>query len=128
MPQTVAEDVLLGDDLVTEQKRLDGESSERQTILGRYENRMRTDWEAAEHATQVAGEAIQLAHQLGSTHLPARLVDALCATALPSDKIRAAHKRLSDSYGSWQKATQELKPLLALDALPGVDKALEECA
>src|SRR6202011_3905733 len=83
VPATVAEDVAVGRDLLGDKTRLEGEKPTRQTILGRYENGMDTDWEAAERATKVAVEALQLAHQLGCSNLPARLVDALCATTPP---------------------------------------------
>jgi hypothetical protein len=128
MPDTVAEDVALGRDLVAEKARLEGEGPKRQTILGRYENGMNTDWDAADRATRVAAEAIQLVHQLGCSTLPARLVDALCATTPPAEKIRAAFKRLNDSVGFWQHATQDVKALLPVESLPHTGEELDECA
>src|SRR5207253_222464 len=106
-----------------EKVRLEGEGQKRKALLGRYEQGLDTDWEAAERATRVAAEAIQLMHQLGCSNLPARFVDALCATAPPAEKIRAAFKRLNDSFGAWQHATQELKAFLPLESLPNVGAA-----
>jgi hypothetical protein len=128
VPDTMAEDVALARDLVAEKTRLEGERPARQAILGRYENGIDTDWDAADRAAKLAAEAIQLAHQLGCSNLPSRLVDSLCATTPPQEKIRAAYKRLNDSFGTWQHATQELTALLPVEALPGAGEELEECA
>lgn len=128
VPATVAEDVALGRDLLAEKKRLESERPARQGILGRYEKGLDTDWDAADRATRVAVEAIQLVHELGSAALPGRFVDALSASTPPPEKIRAAFTRLNDSYGVWHHATLELKAALPLNELPGAGEALEECA
>jgi very-short-patch-repair endonuclease len=128
VPDTVAEDVTMGRDMLADKIRLEGEAPRRQKVLGRYEKGMETDWEAVDRATKVTAEAIQLSHQLGSANLPARLVDALCATAPPTEKIRAAFKRLNDSFASWQHATNELKGLLPLGSVPSTGEELDECA
>src|SRR5262249_36929287 len=93
-PDSRARGGALGRDLVADKTRLEGQGGQRQKILGRYENGMDTDWDAVDRATRLASEAIQLAPQLGCQGLPARLVDALCATTPPAEKIRAAFKRL----------------------------------
>lgn len=128
VPDTIAEDVTLGRDLLREKARLEAERQARQQVIGRYEKGMDTDWDAAERALRVATEAIQLAHHLGCSGLPARLVDALCSTAPPQDKIRAAVKRLDDSFGVWIHLTDELRAILPVDSLPGVGEPLDECA
>src|SRR5262249_33449645 len=98
VPETVAEDVALGRDLKAEQTRLDAELAERQKSIGRYEKGMETDWEATERAVKIATEAVQIVREFGSNELPARFVDALCATSPPQEKIKAAFKRLNDSF------------------------------
>lgn len=126
--RSVAADVAVGGALQADKLRLDGERPRRQAVLGRYENGMDTDWESAERATKFAAEALQLAHQLGCSSLPARLVDSLCATTPPQEKIRAAFKRLNDSFSHWHHATQELHELLPTDAMPGFSEELDACS
>ncbi|MBI3407077.1 MAG: DUF4011 domain-containing protein [Planctomycetes bacterium] len=128
VPETVAEDVALGRDVMVDKTRLDAEMAQRQTIIGRYEKGMDTDWEATERATRIATEAVQIAHDLGCIDLPARFVDALCATSPPQEKIRAAFKRLNESFGPWQHSTDELKAVLPMDSLPQVGEALDDSA
>ncbi len=127
-PDSVAEDVMLGRELMTEKAKLEAAAPERRAILGRYERGLDTDWELAERATKVARESLQLARQLGCSSLPARLVDALCATTPPADKIRAGLKRLNDSVAAWQHGTQELQTLLPTESVPEVGEELDECA
>jgi hypothetical protein len=128
MPATIWEDVAVARDLMTEKARLEADQPQRQAVLGRYEKGLDTDVEAADRATRVAAEAVELVHALGCEALPARLVDALCAGMPAPEKVRAAAKRLQDSLASWLHATQELKSSLPMDALPATDEPLEESA
>jgi len=128
LPETWWEDALAARDLMRQKAGLDTEQPARQAALGRYEKRFDTDFDAAERATRIAAEAVELAHNLDCQALPGRLVEALAATAAPSEKIRAALKRLHDSLGAWQHATDELKAYLPMDTVPGTGVRLEESA
>jgi REase_MTES_1575/AAA domain len=46
----------------------------------------------------------------------------------PPEKIRAAVKRLNESFVAWAHLTQELQAILPMARLPGVGEPLEECA
>lgn len=128
VPPTVAEDVVLARDLKAEKARLDVDMPCRQPIMGRYEKGMDSDWEAADRAARIAAEAVAIVNDLDSTELPARLVDALCATAPPPEKIRSAYNRLHESFGAWQHATDELKSVLPMESLPDLDGPLDDGA
>ena len=125
---TVAQEVQAGSEVLAEKTRLEAEQPKRQNLLGRYENGLDTDLEAAEKGTRVAAEAVELVHKLGFTTLPPRFVDVLCGGSAPPEKIRAAAKRLHDSLAAWQHATQELKNYLPMEHLPRTGAALEESA
>src|SRR5262249_44306175 len=75
MPGTIRQDVVIARDMVHEQKRIEAEQPARQAVLGRYEKGLATDFDAAERATRVAAEAVDLAHSLECESLPARLID-----------------------------------------------------
>ncbi|MCI0379663.1 MAG: DUF4011 domain-containing protein, partial [Gemmataceae bacterium] len=128
LPDGVAEDVALGAALLKEKARFESEQPKRRAILGRYERGLDTDWDKADKATKTAIEAIQIAKELGSLELPARLLDALSATAAPQDKIRAAVKRLDESFAAWHRLTLDLKNVLPMDQVPGVAEPLDESA
>ncbi|MCI0637996.1 MAG: DUF4011 domain-containing protein [Gemmataceae bacterium] len=128
LPDTVAEDVALGAALLKEKARFEQDQPKRRTVLGRYERGLDTDWDKADKATKTAVEAIAIARELGSNELPPRLVDALSATAAPQDKIRAAVKRLDESFAAWHRLTLELKHVLPMDQVPAVAEPLDECA
>jgi len=125
---TVAKDVQVGSEVLAEKNRLEAEQPKRQNVLGRYERGLDTDLESADKGTRVAAEAVELVHKLGFASLPPRFVDVLCGGAAPPEKIRAAAKRLHDSLGAWQHATQELKDFLPMEQLPGAGAPLEESA
>jgi hypothetical protein len=125
---SVAQEVQAGSEVQDEKTRLEAEQPKRLNVLGRYERGLETDLEAAEKGSRVAAEAVELVHKLGFTSLPPRFVDVLCGGAAPPEKIRAAAKRLHDSLGAWQHATQELKDILPLEQLPGIGAPLEESA
>ena len=59
-PATMAEDIVVASDLMKEKTRLDGERTARKALLGRYENGMATDCDAAARATRIAEEAVEL--------------------------------------------------------------------
>jgi Protein of unknown function (DUF4011) len=128
LPSTWWQDVTTAGDLMRQKATLDAEQPARQAVLGRYEKGLATDVDAAERATRIAAEALDLARELGCSSLAGRLVEALSTTARPADKIRAALKRLHDSLGAWQHATDELKASLPMSQLPSSDAPLEECA
>jgi hypothetical protein len=128
VPPTVWQDVRAARDLMRDKARLEQGQPGRKAILGRYEKGFGTDFDAAERGVKIAGEAVMLARDLECETLPGRLVEALAAVAPPSEKIRAALKRLHDSLGAWQHATDELKAFLPADVFPGTGAALEESA
>jgi hypothetical protein len=128
LPRSWWQDVATAGDLMRQKAQLDAEQPARQAVLGRYEKSLATDCDAAERATRIAAEAVELARELNCSSLPGRLVEALSTTVPPNEKIRAALKRLHDSLGAWQHATEELKGYLPMDQLPGAGVPLEECA
>jgi hypothetical protein len=128
LPSTWWQDVIASGDVARRQAGLEAEQPARQAVLGRYEKNLATDFDAAERATRIAAEAVELAGELGLHSLPARLVEALSTTAPPPEKARAALKRLHDTLGAWQHATEELKGYLPMDSLPGAGVPLEESA
>jgi very-short-patch-repair endonuclease len=128
VPRSITEDIFVARDLVREQKRLESEHATRKALLGRYEKGLATDFDAAERATRVAEEAVEVVHELGHESLSDKLVEALSAVSPPPEKVRAAIKRLHDSLGAWHHATEELAPFLPMEALPGTGQPLEESA
>ncbi len=128
LPRSVREDVFTAAAVVGQRRQLDAERPARLAVLGRYEKGMDTDFDAAEKATRVAAEALELARELGCETLPDRLVDALSATTPAAEKIRAAAKRLHDALGPWLHATEELEALLPSERLPGTGAPLLDSA
>jgi hypothetical protein len=128
LPATWWDDVAAARDLLRDEARLEAEGPARAAVLGRYEKGAATDFDAAERATRVAAEAVTLVRDLECERLPARLVEALAAVGPPSEKNRAALKRLHDSLGAWLHATEELQAHLPMDLLPGTGAPLEESA
>src|SRR5262249_16605755 len=100
----------------------------RKAVLGRYERGLATDFEAADRATRVAAEAVEIVHKLGGDSIPARLLDILCAGTPAPEKIRAAAKRLHDSFGAWLHLTQAVRAHLPADVFPGSSQPLEDTA
>ncbi len=127
-PATAAQDIDEARHLVVEKARLESEGPQRQPILGRYEKGLETDFEAAERATRVAAEAVELVRLLGCATLPARFLDVLCSPTPAPEKVRAAAKRLHDSLSAWLHTTHDLGDYLPMDSLPGTGRPLEECA
>lgn len=126
-PPTAAEDVAMGRDVVALKARLEAESPGRWQKLGKYEHGLDTDLEAADKAAKIAGEAVDIARQLGAAALPDKLSEAL-ASGAPPEKIRAAVKRLQESFSAWWHETQELGQVLPMNQLPGTGAALEDAA
>src|SRR5262249_12132975 len=54
-------------------------------------------------------------------------IEAIAATSAP-EKVRAAVKRLSESFTAWTHLTDELKTILPMQQLPGVGSPFEECS
>jgi hypothetical protein len=128
LPPTIADDVLLARELQRSRLRLEAEGAQRQPILGRYEKGLATDLDAAERATRVAGEAAELARQLGCASIPDRLADAVSAQGPAPDKAKVAARRLHDSLAAWLQHTHELEAVLPLKSIPGAGVALEDVA
>ncbi|MCI0681953.1 MAG: AAA domain-containing protein, partial [Gemmataceae bacterium] len=126
-PPTVAEDVAMGRDVVVLKARLETESPARWHKLGRYERGLDTDLDAADKAAKIAAEATDLTKQLDAPTLPDKLCEAL-ASGSPPEKIRAALKRLQESFAAWWHETQELAQVLPMSQLPETGAALEESA
>jgi len=127
MPATAPEDMAQLRDLEALRFKLEGEAAQRRAVLGRYEKGLDTNVDAADRGARIAVEGIDLARQLGCETMPAKLSDALVSGA-PPEKIRGAIKRLTESFGHWQHATQELKALLPVDHLPGTAEAFDDSA
>lgn len=126
-PPTAAEDVAVGRDVLALKGRLESESPQRWQKLGRYERGLDTDLDAADKGARIAVEAVDIARQLGCATLPAKLTEAL-ASGAPADKIRAAVRRLQESFGAWWHETEELAQILPMGALPSSGAALEDSA
>jgi very-short-patch-repair endonuclease len=127
-PPSAPNDVALGAELANQKETLAKDQAAWKAELGRYENGLDSDLEAALRATRVAEEAVELVHELGHDKLPDKFVEALSAAGPPPEKIRAAIKRLQDSMGAWTHATEEMHDWLPMQALPGVGMALDDCA
>jgi very-short-patch-repair endonuclease len=128
MPKSITVDIFVARDMVQEQKRLQNEQPARKAVLGRYEKGLATDLDAAERATRVAEEAVEILREIGHESLPDKFVEALSAASPPPEKVRAAIKRLHESLGAWHHTTQELSGYLPMEALPGTGQPLEESA
>jgi very-short-patch-repair endonuclease len=128
MPASIWQDIAEAEDLLKLRARLEGEGVARKAVLGRYERGLATDFDAAERATRIAADAIEVARDLDCPELPQKLVDALSGGNLATEKIRAAAKRLHDALGPWLHATEELRAALPADHLPGSAAPLEESA
>jgi very-short-patch-repair endonuclease len=128
MPSTIWDDIVVTRDLMQEKARLEKEQPQRKAILGRHEKGFATDLDAVQRATQVAQETISLVHELESEEVPAKLADAMSAGTAPPEKVRAAAKRLHDSFGAWLHTTEELSPFLPMESLPETGQPLEESA
>ncbi len=128
MPSTIWQDAPEANDLMKLRGRLESEGASRLGVLGRYEKGLDTDFEAAERATRIAADAVEVARDLDCEALPQKLVDALGGGNPATEKIRAAAKRLHDSLGPWLHATDELRVVLASDPLPGTGAPLDDIA
>jgi Protein of unknown function (DUF4011)/REase_MTES_1575/AAA domain len=127
LPSTVAADMQLAGQVQGDRIRLEAEQPQRAKLLGRYEKGLDTDIETAEKAVRHALEAHDLLGQVDCERFPTKAIDALIATSTP-EKIRAAVKRLNESFIGWMHLTQELQAVLPMTRLPGVGTAFDECA
>jgi hypothetical protein len=96
-------------------------------LLGRYDKGLDTDIEVAERAARHALEAHEMAEALGCERFPPKCVEAIASTSAP-EKVRAAAKRLSESFNAWAHLTDELKTVLPMAQMPGVGAPFEECS
>lgn len=127
LPATVAHDMQLGGQMLSDKAQLDADQPRRAKLLGRYEKGLDTDIETAEKAARHAVEVHELADQFDCERLPAKCLESLTAGSAP-EKIRAAVKRLTESFVAWTHLTQEVQTLLPLDQLPGVGARFDEAA
>lgn len=127
IPATVAHDMQLAGQMQLDQRQLEAEAPQRAKLLGRYEKGLDTDIETADRAARHAVEAHGLAEYFECERFPAKTIDALTAGSAP-EKIRAAVKRLNESFVAWSHLTHEAQALLPMTQLPGVGVALEECS
>lgn len=127
LPATVADDMQIGAMLHADRAKLEADATRRRQLLGRYEKGLDTDIETAERAARHAVEAHDLAGEMDCERLPAKTMDALTAGSA-AEKIRAAVKRLNESFQAWSHLTQELHAVLPHDHVPGVGAPLNECS
>ena len=127
IPKTVAHDMQLGAEVQIDKAMLETNQPQRGKLLGRYEKGLDTDIESADRAARHAAEVIELAQVLECARLPSKCVEALTAGSAP-EKIRAAVKRLNESFVAWSHLTQELQTILPMAHLPGVGEPLDECS
>src|SRR6185369_1998227 len=113
LPPTVAEDMQLGAQLDADRTKLRENEARRAKLLGRYEKGLDTDIETAERAARHAVEAHDLAQEIDCDKLPAKCIDALTVGSA-AEKIRAAVKRLNESFVAWTNLTQELASILPM--------------
>jgi len=127
LPATVVHDMQLAGQAKCDKQQLEADQSQRSRLLGRYEKGLDTDIETAEKAARHAAEAMALAGALDYEHLPAKCIDALTSGSA-SEKVRAAVKRVTDSFAAWTHLTHEVQSLLPMLSLPTVGQPLEECS
>ena len=127
LPASVAQDMQLAGQVLTDKAKLEAEEPQRSKLLGRYEKGLDTDIETAERAARHATEAHEMAQQLEYERFPAKCIEALASDSAP-EKIRAAVKRLNESFVAWAHLTEELQAILPMARLPGVGAPLDECA
>ena len=105
--------------------RLEGEQTARKAILGRYEKGLATDFEAAERATRIAEEAVEVVREMGHEELPDKFVEALAAASPPPEKIRR-HQTAVGIGWHLVPCDRGVAEYLPVDALPGTSEPLEE--
>jgi hypothetical protein len=127
LPATVAHDMQLGSQMQIDRAALESNQPERARLLGRYEKGLDTDIDTAEKAVRHAVEAHDLKEYFDCERFPAKTIDALAAGSAP-EKIRAAVKRLTESFVAWSHLTDEVKAALPMDRLPAVGERFDECA
>lgn len=127
LPATVAHDMQLGGQALADKAQLDADQAQRAKLLGRYEKGLDTDIETAERAVRHAVEAHELAEQFECDRFPPKCVEALTAGSAP-EKVRAAVKRLTESFVAWSHLTEEVQAILPMDRLASVGARFDECA
>jgi hypothetical protein len=127
LPATHANDVLTARDAAVDRALLEAELAKYPGVLGRYDKGLDTDMDAADNAVKLTSEALTLARSLGHETPPGKLADALVSGS-PPEKIRAALKRLNESFASWWHLTETLQGVLPMGRLPGLGERLEACA
>ncbi len=127
LPATVAHDMQLGGQLVADRAQLQADQPQRARLLGRYEKGLDTEIDTAEKAVRHAVEAHELAERLECSRFPAKCLEALTAGSAP-EKVRAAVKRLTESFVAWSHLTGEVQALLPMDRLQSVGDRFDECS
>jgi hypothetical protein len=127
LPASHADDVLAARDALAARRVLEAEFARLPDVLGRYDQGVDTDMDAADNAAKLAAEAVTLARSVGHETVPSKLGDALVSGS-PPEKIRGALKRLHESFAGWWHMTEELQAVLPIGRLPQVGERLEACA
>ncbi len=127
IPATIVHDMQLAGQVQLDRAQLEADQPQRRRLLGRYEKGLDTDIETAERAARHGVEAHGLAEHFECAQFPAKAIEALTAGSAP-EKIRAAVKRLNESFVAWSHLTHEVQAILPMTRVPGVGAALDECA
>jgi hypothetical protein len=127
LPATHVQDVQHAHAVQTDRVIVEAALAKHPGVLGRYDQGLDTDMDAADNAAKLASEAITLARSLGHEALPVKLADAL-VTGAPPEKIRGSLKRLSESFASWWHLTEELRGVLPMARLPESGDRLDASA
>lgn len=127
LPPTVAQDMQLGAQMLSDRAQIEADQPRRAPLLGRYEKGLDTDIDTAEKAARHAVEAHELAATLECERFPAKAIEALTSESA-SDKIRASVKRLTESFVAWSHLTDEVMSVLPADRMPTVSARFEECS
>jgi hypothetical protein len=127
IPATVVDDMRRGAEVQADKATLEADQPQRSKLLARYEKGLDTDIETAEKAARHAMEAHGLLQHIDCERFPPKCIEALIAGS-PPEKVRAAFKRLHESFVAWSHLTHELHAILPMTRLPNVGEPLDECA
>lgn len=127
IPDTVVEDMQRGARVQQDKAKLEADQPQRAALLGGYEKGLDTDIEFTERAAKHAAEAHDMAAILECDRFPPKCVEALASTSAP-EKVRAAVKRLNESFVAWTQLTQEVQAILPMSLMPNVGVKLDECS
>jgi hypothetical protein len=127
LPATVAYDMQLAGQAKLDQIKIETDPAKRTRLVGRYDKGLDTDIESAERGARHAAEALDLTGELDCEKLSPKCIEALTA-GTTNEKIRAAIKRVNESFVAWTHLTEELKSILPMSQLPALPYPLEECS